>query len=46
MSMLIYYDLETTGLNQFHDGITEFVLLKKKMVIINILHYLTLGKYL
>ena len=28
--MLIYYDLETTGLNQFHDGITEFCFIKEK----------------
>lgn len=30
MSMLIYYDLETTGLNQFHDKITEFCFIKEK----------------
>lgn len=28
--MLIYYDLETTGLNQFHDRITEFCFIKEK----------------
>lgn len=30
MSMLIYYDLETTGLNQFHDRITEVCFIKEK----------------
>ena len=28
--MIIYYDLETTGLNQFHDRITEFCFIKEK----------------
>ena len=28
--MLIYYDLETTGLNQFHDRITEICFIKEK----------------
>jgi len=27
--MLIYYDLETTGLNQFHDRITEYCFIKE-----------------
>jgi DNA polymerase III alpha subunit (gram-positive type) len=28
--MLVYYDFETTGLNQFHDKITEYCFLKEK----------------
>jgi|UniRef100_A0A6C0J6I5 DNA polymerase III alpha subunit (gram-positive type) len=28
--MLVYYDFETTGLNQFHDNITEYCFLKEK----------------
>ena len=27
--MLIFYDLETTGLNQYHDKITEICLIKQ-----------------
>ena len=26
---IIYYDFETTGLNQFHDKITEYCFLKE-----------------
>ncbi len=28
--MLVYYDFETTGLNQFHDNITEYCFIKEK----------------
>ena len=30
--MLIFYDLETTGLNQFHDKITEVCLIKQTLL--------------
>ena len=33
--MLIFYDLETTGLNQFHDKITEVCLIKQTPMEVN-----------
>ena len=28
--MLVYYDFETTGLNQFHENITEYCFIKER----------------
>ena len=38
--MLIFYDLETTGLNQFHDKITEFCFIKRGHGDIETFHHL------